>query len=82
FVYSKSTGTNISLYTYATEVDVITWAKSGLHLLGKDYSIINYNKDGVGPIVIYVVGSQAKFYGEPEVEFYDAENINMRPAKS
>ncbi|GMS82978.1 hypothetical protein PENTCL1PPCAC_5153, partial [Pristionchus entomophagus] len=46
------------------------------------YSIMNYNSKRIGPIVIYVVGSQAPLSGTDQVEIYDASNINNRPAKN
>ncbi|KAF8367721.1 hypothetical protein PRIPAC_85550, partial [Pristionchus pacificus] len=82
YVYSKSAGTNVSLYNIATEVDVTTYAKTGLHLSNTDYSLMNYNKDAVGNILICVVGGETQFYGSDQLEIYDAVNINMRPSKN
>ncbi|KAF8366439.1 hypothetical protein PRIPAC_84268, partial [Pristionchus pacificus] len=84
FFYSKTANTNQSLYSIATEVDPITWAKTSYHTADTVNSIMNYNTKDIGPIVIYVVGSHAPKYSEisGQVEIYDASNINMRPAKN
>ncbi|GMR53006.1 hypothetical protein PMAYCL1PPCAC_23201, partial [Pristionchus mayeri] len=72
-------GTNVSLYSLATQYDQSTSEKIGLHLNSSGYSIANNNKDDVGSIVIYVVAANAPFYGSDQVQIYDASNVNKRP---
>ncbi|GMT22441.1 hypothetical protein PFISCL1PPCAC_13738, partial [Pristionchus fissidentatus] len=82
FLYNAQTQLNVSLYNIYMQNNPTTWQKEGRHLSDTGYSIRNYNNAAkIGPLVVYVVASQAPYYANEQVEIYDAATMR-RPSMS